>query len=294
MFRLQKGDKVAFVAPSCRVDSSELEKSLKWFSDKGLKVELMPHVFSKYRYMAGNNAERAADICEAFSRKDIKALFCVRGGAGSACLLDLIDYDCVRNNQKPIFGLSDSTALQNALFSKTGNISYSGFLPVYDFKYSVLNDKTEQNLNKIFCGEKYICCGGDKLIGGRCEGILVGGCLSVFCQLCGTPYFPDLKDKIILIEDVGEKSYKIEMLLNQLRLQKDFSEIKGLVFGQFKNCLPADEDDGTVDEIISDFVKKIDVPVLKNFAYGHELERHVLPIGGFVCMDADAGLIEVG
>lgn len=290
---LKQGDKVALTAPSGCLSAGDLDKAAAWFAKQGITVEIMPHVFACYRYMAGSDQERAADINACFERDDIKAVFCVRGGAGSGKILDMINYDLIKKNPKPIFGLSDSTALQNALYAMTGNVSYTGFLPIYDFKNNALNEKIQFSLQQIFQKRPFVAQGGKCLISGQAEGIVVGGCLSVFCQLCGTPYFPDLKDKILLLEDVGEKTYKIELMLNQLRMQKNFAKIKGVVFGQFLNCLEADKGDGTIQEILNDFAGNLHVPTIYDFDYGHQAQRYVLPIGGKIRISAVNGEIEI-
>ena len=287
MALINQDDKVAFVSPSSSITEKDIKAALNWFEEKNIKVELMPHVFALYRNMGGTIAERAADINECFSRPDIKAVFCMRGGAGCLQLLDKINYENVAKASKPIFGLSDTTALQNALYVKTGNVSYTGFLPVYDFKDGSLDKQTEESLMKIFAGTEQCAKGGVCLNKGKTEGVMVGGCLSVFCSLCGTPYFPDLRDKILLLEDIGEKTYQIERMLKQISLQKGFSEIKGIVFGRFVKCVEADVGDGTVEEILQDFATSLKVPVMADFAYGHQKERYVLPIGGKVFLNAD-------
>ena len=114
---------------------------------------------------------------------------------------------------------------------------------------------------------------------GEAEGVLIGGCLSVFNALCGTKYFPKLKNKILLIEDVGEKTYRIDLMLDQLKKQKDFDKVKAIIFGSFLNCKIADIGDGTIDEIIKNFVQTLDIPVIYNFPYGHIKSRFILPIG---------------
>ncbi len=286
MSLISKNDKVAFIAPSSAINEIELTEAVKWFEKRGIKAENMPHVFSRCRYMAGNADERAADINACFIREDIKAVFCVRGGAGSLDVLDKIDYSVVRKMPKPVFGLSDSTALQNALYAKAGNVSYTGFLPAYDFKEKTLDVQLEKSLMGIFNDERQCVYGGQCLKNGAAEGVMVGGCLSVFCSLCGTPYFPDLKDKILLLEDVGEKTYKIERMLKQISMQPGFAELNGIVFGQFVNCAEADAGDGTVDEILQDFTADIKVPMVANFPYGHQQSRFVLPIGKKVWLNA--------
>lgn len=289
---LEKGDKVAFIAPSSAVAEKEILPALRWFENEGYIVEVMPHVFSTYRYMAGNDVQRAADVNECFLRPDIKAVFCVRGGAGSLNVLDEIDYAVVRKMPKPVFGLSDSTALQNALYARSGNISYTGFLPVYDFKSGQIDEQIKESLLSVFSGSAQQIRGGKCLQDGKATGIMVGGCLSVFCSLCGTPYFPDLKNKILLLEDIGEKTYKVERMFKQLSLQPGFTQMKGIIFGQFVNCAEADAGDGTIEEIVRDFALGLEVPMVYGFPYGHQKSRYVLPVGKEVSFDAGKCLLE--
>lgn len=284
---LNKGDKIALVSPSGFIDKSSLQNGVNWLKAQGLVPELMPHTLDCYRYMGGTDKERADDINQAFARPDIKAVFCTRGGAGAIQILDKLDYDMIKQNSKPIFGLSDSTALQNAVYAQTGNVSYTGFLPIYDFKNPEPDETLSQSVKKVFTSLKQVVQEGTYLHGGKAKGVMVGGCLSVLCSLCGTPYFPDLKNKILLLEDVGEKTYRLENMLTQLKYQKHFNNIKGLVFGQFAKCTEDDKGDGSVNEIIDDFVKDLNVPAIADFRYGHIPSRYVLPIGKEVCLDAD-------
>ena len=276
---LKKGDKIALVAPSGCFEEKDLKNGLSFFENLGLKPVIMPHALESFYFAAGTPQNRAKDINDAFFDKDIKALFCIRGGAGSSQILDYIDYEMIKKNKKPVFGLSDSTALQNALYTKAKNISYTGFLPIYDLKKGYINLKLKKSLLDIFKGEKTEYKEFDVLNKGVMEGVLVGGCLSVFNLLCGTPYFPDLKNKILLLEDVGEKTYHIDLMLEQLRQQKDFDKIQGFIFGEFLNCVPADEGDGTIDDVIKNFALKTNKPVVYHFPYGHIKKRVILPIG---------------
>lgn len=287
MTLLRAGDKIALVAPSGFIEPESLKTGAVWLEAQGFELDLMPHVFARRYYMAGTDFERANDINEAFARPDIKALFCVRGGAGSSKILPYVDYATVKKNRKPVFGLSDATALQNALFTCSGNVSYTGFLPIFDFKSGTLDAKINQSLNMVFAGREQKASGGKCLNSGTAQGVMVGGCLSVLNYLCGTPYFPSLQGKILLIEDVGEKTYRIDLMLNQLKSQKDFAGLNGIVFGQFLNCTEADEGDGSVAEIIADFAQDLDIPIITDFSYGHIASRYVLPIGKKVCLNAD-------
>lgn len=289
---LKNGDSVALIAPSGWFLKEYLNNGVKWLKKQGLNPVLSKHIYEKDFYEAGTAKHRADDINDAFSNKDIKALFCIRGGAGALKVLDFIDYNLVKKNPKPVFGLSDSTALQNALFTKTKNVSYTGFLPIYDFKTGNLSPLIEESFLKILKGQNLKVKQFDILNNGNGEGVLVGGCLSVFLSLCGTPYFPNLENKIILIEDVGEKTYHIDLMLQQLKMQKGFDKIHGIIFGQFENCLASDPDDGSVEDIIKRFSKELKVPVVFHFPYGHIKDRVILPIGKKIKMDLLSSCIQ--
>ncbi len=293
MVLLKKGDKIAIVSPSACIEKKSLDRGVAWFEDKGFEVVLMPHVYASNFYMAGTDKERADDINKAFADSSIKAIFCSRGGAGATKMLDFLDFELIRKNKKPVFGLSDSTALQNALYQNSEVVSYTGFLPVYDLKHEKLDLKIEKSLQQIFDGLEQNIHSGKKIIEGKTEGILVGGNLSVLCYLCGTPYFPDLENKILLLEDVGEKSYKIDLMLNQLKQQKNFDKLKGLIFGSFTKCIVEDNQDGSVEDIILCFAKQLSVPSIYDVDYGHISSRYVLPLGSKIELDVGKSVIKI-
>ena len=276
---LKTGDKVGFIAPSCCLKDKKLTSSIDFFNRLGLEVVIADDIYSEYRYMAGTDQKRAQDINKMFANNEIKALFCVRGGAGALRLLPYLDYELISKNPKPIFGLSDSTVLQNAILTKTKNPSYTGFLPLYDIKDDNINITTETSLKSILFNDTHKIISGTPQTEGSTSGIIVGGCLSVFLSTSGTPYFPDLKDKIILIEDDDEKTYRIDLMLQQLKLQKNFNKVKGIIFGSFTDSIIIDEEDGTIDDCIADFSKDLNIPIIKNFQHGHIPSRHIVPLG---------------
>lgn len=276
---LKKGDKVGIIAPSIGLKDKDLTSTLNYFQKIGLTPVLAENLKSTYRYMAGPDKERAKAINELFANKSVKALFCLRGGAGATRMLPYLNYALIKRNPKPIIGLSDSTSLQNALFTKTGNPSLTGFLPLYDIKENKINPTTEKSLLSSLFENKQQITSGKSLIIGSAEGQIIGGCLSVFLYLCGTPYFPDLTDKILILEDIEEKTYKIDLMLNQLKQQKNFKKLKAIIFGAFTDCPIIDKEDGTIEDCIKDFAKDLEIPVITDFAYGHIPARYLIPLG---------------
>ena len=276
---LAKGDKIGIIAPSVGLKDKEIKPTMDYFNLLGLEPVLAKNLNKSYRYMAGTDKERAEAINDFFADTGIKALFCLRGGAGATRMLPYLDYELIKNNHKPILGLSDSTALQNALIAKAKNPSLTGFLPIYDLNDKTINSLTDISLRNALFEEKHEIMSGRCLKKGFAEGEIVGGCLSVFLYLCGTEYFPDLTGKILLIEDVEEKTYKIDLMLNQLSQQKNFDKLKGIIFGSFTDCPIIDEEDGTVEGCIADFTKDLNIPVITGFDYGHIPARYIVPLG---------------
>ena len=286
-FALHSGDKVGVIAPSRWLKSAQdLDLGLKFLQEKGLEPILGRNILNRWRYMAGTVEERVSDIMEFYKNPEIKAIFCVGGGDGSQYLLPQLDYEIIKHNPKPIFGHSDNNALQLGIMAQTGQVEYTGFVLVYDFRSGQLEPLTRQSLEQIFNGEKTIATGGECVIPGQCEGKLIGGCLSLFRNLCGTPYFPDLSDSILLFEDEEEPTYKLDLMLQQISQQKGFEKVRGIIFGHFENCIVRREDDGNIAEMITHFSQGMNIPIIKEFPYGHGIDHYVLPIGGHCTLDS--------
>lgn len=279
MSLLKKGDTVAFVAPSSFVKKDIIKPSLEYFNEMGLNVLLADNLYKEYRYMAGNDKTRADIINKVFANKKIKALICVKGGAGSTRILPYLDYELIKLNKKPIIGLSDSTGLQNALIKCSFTPAYTGYVSAYKSNQNNTDDAAGKYLHSILFDDKHEINDGKCLVKGETEGKIIGGNLSVFSYLFGTKYFPSLKNKILLLEDVGEKTYKIDLILNQLKQQKDFDELAGIIIGQFTNCPIADTFDGTIEDCIKDFVSGLNIPIICNVNYGHVDHSQIIPLG---------------
>ncbi len=283
---LKKGDTVGLIAPSSALGEFDLKPTLDMFTQMGLWVVEATNIKNRFRYMAGTDKIRAESFNQIIKNPDIKALFCLRGGAGATRMIDMVDFRTLRENPKLIIGLSDSTALQNAALTMAKCPALTGFLPLYDSKDGKIDETMQRELKDALFANKHEIVSGVCLKKGKVEGEIVGGCLSVFSLLCGTKYFPDLAGKILLLEDVGEKTYKIDLMLTQLKQQPNFDKLAGIIIGQFSDCVIKDPCDGSVDDCIKDFTCDLNIPVIGNFAYGHIPYRHILPLGVKVKMTA--------
>ena len=224
---------IKIIAPSSYVPGLD-EKNLKSISSffKKLKYDITygKYLFEKHYFFAGNDKERTDDLEAAFLDKNTDIIIVLRGGAGALHLLDKIDYQLISKNQKPFFGFSDATILQNVFYKKMGMPSFSGFwsrdilskVAPLTRKTLIQCLKNEPQTYKV-----------PFLSPGKASGILLGGNLRSFTSLLGTPYFPDMKDKILILEDVGEAPYQLDNLFTQLKLAGVFDKIKGLILGDF-------------------------------------------------------------
>lgn len=281
---------IALLSPSSPVigiDVNELTTNLSDVSGK--KVVLMPHAGDGVRFLAGTDEDRAADLMKAFIDPKITDIIAVRGGYGSVRLLDKIDYDIIRSNPKLFWGFSDATALQNALYSQSGITGYTGFQAGF-LQVSVKSELCRE-YQSVLAGEKVEQTNLACVTKGQAIGITVGGTLSVLCGLLGTPYWPDMTGKILILEDVGEEPYVVDRFLTQLRLAGVWDKVAGVSLGEFTDCVAKDVADGSVEEVLSEHFRKMNKPVIR-IPYGHKTGKMIVPIGKMVMIDADNGVFK--
>lgn len=293
MEKLCKGDKIALIAPSAQIgNAGKISLGLEYLRSLELCPVFGKNLFRQNRYMAGSDRERAEDVNTAFADKEIKAVFCVRAAAGAPRILPYIDYDLIRHSKKPLIGFCDNVALQLALNKKCGIIGWNGFLPTYDFRNGTLDPLVRESFENLLHGRPVHIISGETLRSGKSRGKLLCCNLSTLLKLAGTPYFPNLRGKILLLEDVHERLHKIDSMLQQLKQQTGFSDLKGVIFGQFTDC-SGDEEDGSLADCFGDFISGTEFPVITGFNFGHTPSRYVLPLGATADFDADNNLLEI-
>jgi len=299
--RLIKGDLIGIISPASSPDDlSKVESGVRYFEKLGYRVEVGKNVGKLHGYLAGSNEERLDDLHYMFKKKNVKAIFTIRGGYGSARLLDKIDYNLIRKNPKIFVGYSDITALQLAIFNKVGLVTFAGPMVAIDFNKD-MDPSLEENFwtavtsNKSFGKIKmphdeklFQLNKGDK------KGRILGGNLAVFTSLVGTKFLPDMKGKILLLEEIGEAPYRIDRMLNQLKLSKILSQLNGAVLGAFIDCNEKDptKNSLTLGEVIEDYFSELKVPVIYNFRHGHVKDNITVPFGINVRLNASRNIIE--
>jgi len=299
--KLKKGDLIALISPASSPDDQKLvESGLKYIEGLGYRTTTGKNVGKIRGYLAGTDEERVNDIHQMFSDKKVKAIFCLRGGYGAFRLLDKIDYKLIQNNPKIFVGFSEITALQMAFLHKANLITFAGPMVVSNFANDI-SHYTEENFwrmitsrtipTKVKLQENQEL---SKIKIGESSGRLVGGNLSVFNALIGTGYLPELKNKILFLEEINEPPYKIDRMLNQLKLNKIFKQLNGIILGSFSDCIEPDKKKKTLtlEEIWKDYFDTIKIPVIHSFPHGHIKDMFTMPFGVKVKLNVKKGFVE--
>ena len=273
---LKANDKVVILSPSGKIEAQWVEGLKQVLEGYGLVVSVAEHALCENGRFAGTDKERIADLQAAVSDPQVKAIFCSRGGYGLARIIDKIDFAPLSENPKWVVGFSDITVLHNAL-TKVGVASVHGIMA----KHITLKVEGLDNLMSMLRGEKvdYKVVANDYNKEGEASGKLIGGNLSVLYGLRGTQFDLDYKGKILFIEDLSERLYHVDRMIQNLRLGGVFEQISGLVVGQFSDI---DEDSsfpGGVYGVISEAVKDCNIPVCFNFPAGHVDNNQPLKMG---------------
>ena len=298
---LSRGDTVGLVSPSGAIDDSlGLQLAREAMEALGFRVKTGRHYGDRWGHLAGADAARAGDINAMFGDREVKAIVCTRGGSGAARLLPLLDYGLIRRNPKILLGYSDVTALHCAIHAKTGLVTFHG--PIGSGSWNRFNVDQFQRLflerelmdyrNKLEAGDELVPRRNrtQTITGSKASGELVGGNLAVLTALAGSSYLPDFRGKILFLEDVSEAPYRVDRMFSTLKLMGALDQIAGFIFGQCTDCDPGGGYGSlTLEQIIEDHIRPLRIPAYRGAMIGHVREQFIVPVGGRVEMDADAG-----
>ena len=290
---LRSGDLIALVAPSRPAASAAVEDAVAYLQERGFRVLVSPRIDEYHYYVPSADRHKADELNRLFADPEVRCCLCARGGYGSGRLLDRIDYGAVQNNPKILVGFSDTAALQLALYCRSGLVSFTGALTDFDLAPERRDSLLESSLwQRLMVPEAAgrLPVAPDSLAvlsHGSAFGPLIPTNLALLCSLLGTPYFPSLRGAILLLEDVAEHPYRIDRMLNQLRLAGVLDEIAGLVLGQFSDCFTAEQmpHSPTLREMVSQLLVDRDIAIVAGFPYGHFPRRLVLPLGTLAELD---------
>jgi muramoyltetrapeptide carboxypeptidase len=300
--RLSKGDVVSIVAPaSAPPDPAAIDRSVVALEKLGFVPKLGTHVRKRNGFLAGTDAERVADLMDAFVDPSVKAIVCLRGGYGTARLLPLLDYSLIRQNAKVLVGYSDITTLHCALLVRAGLVSFHGPMLNSEIAGNAPSFAIESLLRTVMKAEPV---GGIRqgyegpapliVRGGVAQGPLVGGNLSVLCTTLGTRFQPEFKGRILFLEDVGERPYRIDRMLTHLLNAGLLQQAAGVAVGLNKDCEdPKAADAGeyrqTLEDVLRERLEGLGVPVVAGLPFGHVPFNATLPVGIRATLDAERG-----
>lgn len=297
--RLKKGDLIGVVAPASPVtDTSKIERGVRYVESLGYRVVMGKHVERTTGYLAGSDAERAEDLHGMFRNRNVRAIFCLRGGYGTPRLLPLLDYKLIARNPKILVGYSDITALQLALWRKCRLVSFHGPMFAVEMAGGIHPSTGETFWRLVTSPQKAGILPTNQeapssLYPGIATGRLLGGNLSMVVTVLGTPYEPDFKGSVLFLEEIGEEPYRVDRMLMQLRNASVLSNTRAILAGQFTDCVPADttKPSFSVAEILHDTAASSKRPFLPDLPFGHTDFKLTLPIGIRARVDAADGSV---
>lgn len=299
---LKKGDTVGLIAPASSLTDEGIQRAYTNLESMGLVVKPGRYLAEVNGFLAGTDEQRLADLHDMAADPQVKAIWCARGGYGITRLLPSIDYRLFRRNPKIIIGYSDVTALLNAVHTQTGIATFHGPVaaaewPAYtrDRLAEVIIEGRNPTLllpapgNLLYPDSHYKM---QVIRSGRVSGRLVGGNLTLLQALVGTPYAPDVRGKILFIEDVGEKPYRIDRMLTHLRQVWPIHQAAGIALGIFADCQPGPDDrSATLLETLTERLADLGPPVLYGLSFGHIAEQFTLPMGVEASLDTESGIL---
>ncbi|WP_243302234.1 S66 peptidase family protein [Geothrix oryzisoli] len=301
--RLKAGATVGLVSPaSATWVTEELAIVQETVEALGLKARLGKHVLDRYGYLAGKDADRAADLNEMFADDSVDAILCVRGGWGCNRLLPLLDYKTIAAHPKVLLGYSDITSLLTAIHAKTGLVTFHG--PVgastwnaYSLAYArrvlfdaeaVVMDNPKNKGDNLAVTQDRV----QTITPGTASGRLLGGNLTVLTAMLGSDYLPDWQGAILFLEDTNENIYRIDRMMTQLKLAGVLDKIAGCVFGKCTKCSPGEGHGSlTLEEVLNDHLKPLKIPAWYGAMIGHIDNKFTVPVGIRAQIDAGRGTI---
>lgn len=290
--RLQEGDTIGIIAPASPPNQENLDRAIVWLEQLGFRIKLADHLKQVYGYLAGDDDERLADFHRMFQDPNVKAIVCARGGYGTARFAEKISIDLIKSHPKIFWGYSDITYLHTIIQQKAGLVTFHGPMLASDLGKPDVHLLSKQLFSQLF---EPTLLNYDEHISplrvltkGSAGGILTGGNLSLLVSTLGTANEIDTKGKLLLIEDVDEEPYRVDSMLNQLRLAGKLQDASGFVIGNFHLDNPPKSDPSlTFDEVFETYLGSAGKPAMSGFMIGHCSPHFAVPLGAEAILDTN-------
>jgi muramoyltetrapeptide carboxypeptidase len=284
---LKPGDTVAVVAPAAAIERSYLERGVNALRAMGFRVKVSERVLDRAGILAGADEDRAAELQAAFADDSVRAIFAARGGYGCGRILPMLDFKAIARSPKPFIGFSDETFLLNSIVEKSGMVAFHGPMVAMDFARGV-SERSADHMRRLLCGEfqSFELNARESVHVGAAEGVLIGGCLSVIVAMLSTPFAPDFRGKVLFLEDTGERAYRIDRMLVQLRQSGVLASVAAVVFGGIRPVDGSETEARAIADFIAHQTSGLGIPVLSGVEAGHGTENFTIPLGVRVRVDA--------
>lgn len=286
---IKKGDGIGIIAPAGPIVPEVFKRGVQLLEGLGFTVFHSPDILEESGYLAGTDQRRTKEFHALWANPSVKIIIAARGGFGTSRLIEQLDYDLIARSPKILVGFSDLTILLNAIYQKTGLVTFHGPMLstlVRDGKATldIFNQLTKPNFENIKARPLEI------LRDGSAQGVLVGGNLTCFQHLSGTPFMPAGGEKILFIEDINEPAYRVDRCLTYLKMIGVLDGFAGIILGKFLSAdLSRQADCELIWNRVLELTEKI--PIWADFPVGHGKENLLMPIGTTVTMDSSAGIL---
>jgi muramoyltetrapeptide carboxypeptidase len=286
-------------------ERSEIDRSIRWYEERGYRVKLADGVYARDDYVAGDAKARAHDVNALFADDEVDLVQLLRGGYGASQLLPHLDFDVIAANPKPLVGYSDVTALHVAIRQRTGLVTF------YGPGFTGMGSPKRGDWSK----ERFLCAVTDpeplgdvparpddpyigSLGSGRATAPLVGGCLWLLRETLATPWELELDGTILFFEDVHCPPWHVDGMLTQLANAGKLQRIKGLVIGEMHKCEEWRQPEPwlrsrSMEDVFEHHLEPLGVPILHNLPLGHGEHLCAIPLGVTATVDADARTLTI-
>ena len=293
--RLRPGDLVGLIAPGGAMEERHVELAVSNLESFGMRVRLGDNIRLRRGNYAGTPFQQVQDFHAMVRDREVKAIWCGRGGSGGSLMLPLLDYRLIRAHAKIIVGFSDFTATLLAITRHAGLVTFHGPVGISSFsEYSAANLRAV--LMEARPGHELVAAkdanaqpAEQTLVPGVATGPLIGGNLSVLAALVGTPYAARMRGAIAFLEDVDEEPYRINRMLTQLVQSGDLSHAAGVMFGKCAKCEVRDGGPTlSLEETLRDRLEPLKIPSAIGLSFGHVSRHFTIPLGIRARFDATA------
>jgi muramoyltetrapeptide carboxypeptidase len=286
---LKPGDTVAVVASAAAIERAHLERGVNVLASMGFRVKVSERVLARSGILAGEDPGRARELQEYFADPEVKAIFSARGGYGCGRLLPILDFKAMASTPKIFVGFSDATFLLNALVDFAGMVSFHGPMVAMDFAKG-LSPRSLEHLQGLLNGkiDSFELEARETMHPGNAQGEVIGGCLSVVVAMIGTPFEPRFDGRILFLEDTGEKAYRIDRMLVQLRQSGALGRVAGIVFGAIRAIDGNEQETQLIARFAAEQTAGLGCPVLYGIEAGHGTENFTIPFGVVARIDSAA------